>query len=109
MKSSAIIALGALAGALVTVPAEAKTVGFYMADNRIPNVSGTKEALKAAGWEIVDIKNKAIYTNDAELQKFGARPIKRVFYPNTKTDVSLAGRSVTLRDFSAYDQLVIEF
>lgn len=107
MKSSAIIALGALAGALVTVPAEAKTVGFYMADNRIPNVSGTKEALKAAGWEIVDIKNKLV--KGGRLTIPGARPVKRVFYPNTKTDVSLAGRTVALRDFSAYDQLVIEF
>lgn len=39
----------------------------------------------------------------------GTREIKRVFYPNTRTEVPLSGRTVALRDFSAYDQLVIEF
>ena len=67
-----MIAVGAVLFALGFNPAEAKTVGFYMADNRLPDVSGTKDALKKAGWEVVDIRNKGVYTKDEELAKFDA-------------------------------------
>ena len=39
----------------------------------------------------------------------GNREIKRVFYPDTKTEVKLNGREITLRDFMSYDMLVVEF
>ena len=54
-----------------------------------------------------NVLNKAV--QGGSLAVPGARPIKRVFYPNTKTEVAVAGREIPLRAFSAYDMVVIEF
>ncbi len=45
----------------------------------------------------------------AKLNVPGTCAIKRVFYPDTKTDVKLNGRCADLRDFAGYDMLVVEF
>ena len=39
----------------------------------------------------------------------GTRAIARAFYPDTKSDAALTGREIALREFSAYDMVVIEF
>ena len=37
------------------------------------------------------------------------REIRRVFYPDTDSEAVCDGREIALRDFSAYDMLVIEY
>lgn len=54
-----------------------------------------------------DVKNAKV--EGAKLAIPGERAVKRVFYPDTKTELKIAGRTVALRDFAAYDMLVIEF
>lgn len=39
----------------------------------------------------------------------GTRAIKRVWYPDTKTELRLEGRSVKLREFLPYDMVAVEF
>jgi len=45
----------------------------------------------------------------AKLTVGGTRPIRRVFHPDTKTDLKLSGRTVALRPFEVYDFVVVEF
>lgn len=55
-----------------------------------------------------DVESKSV--KGASVKINGTRPIKRVFYPNTQTDLEVAAdRTVKLRDFSVYDMVVVEF
>ena len=54
-----------------------------------------------------NVKTKGV--KNASLSIPGNREIKRVFYPDTNTEVSAAGRQIALRDFVNYDMIVVEF
>ena len=54
-----------------------------------------------------DVKTKGV--KGAKLTVPGNREIKRVFYPDTKTEIKVNNREVILRDFINYDMLVVEF
>ncbi len=54
-----------------------------------------------------NVRTKGV--TNAKLIIPGDRQIKRVFYPDTKTEVKVNGREISLRNFVNYDMLVIEF
>lgn len=55
-----------------------------------------------------DAKRKG-QVKGASLTVGGARPIKRAFYPDTKTEIRVKDRTVTLRPFEVYDFVAVEF
>jgi hypothetical protein len=54
-----------------------------------------------------NVKSKAV--SGAKMFVPGKREIKRIWYPDTKTNLEIAGRTVVLRDFESYDLVVVEF
>ena len=54
-----------------------------------------------------NVRNKTV--KGGTLTVPGERAIKRVWYPDTKTELKLDGRTAKLRDFGAYDMLAVEF
>lgn len=54
-----------------------------------------------------DVKSKG--AKGIEMSVPGTRAIKRIWYPDTKTELKVVDRKVKLRDFLPYDMLVIEF
>ena len=54
-----------------------------------------------------NVRNKTV--KGGTLTVPGERAVKRVWYPDTKTELKLDGRTAKLRDFSAYDMLAVEF
>jgi hypothetical protein len=54
-----------------------------------------------------NVKTKGV--KNAKLTVPGNREIKKVFYPDTNTQVNFQGREIALRDFMNYDMIVVEF
>ena len=54
-----------------------------------------------------DVRSKGV--KGASLTVPGTRPIKRVWYPDTGTELKLDGRTAKLRDFRPYDMVAVEF
>jgi hypothetical protein len=54
-----------------------------------------------------NVRTKGV--KNAKLKVSGNREIKKVFYPDTKTEVNFQGREIALRDFMNYDMIVVEF
>lgn len=54
-----------------------------------------------------DVNSKGVY--GAKMFVTGDREIKRIWYPDTNTELKVQDRSVNLRDFESYDMVVVEF
>jgi hypothetical protein len=54
-----------------------------------------------------NVRTKGV--KNAKVKVSGNREIKKVFYPDTKTEVNFQGREIALRDFMNYDMIVVEF